>query len=208
MEDEILISAIEHYSYCPRQCALIHVEHVFEENVFTMRGQQAHARVSEAKSTMEGDVRMERALPVWSESLGLYGVADIVEFHPNGDIIPVEYKHGPKRPSQHVDLQLCAYAVCLEEMLGRPVPKGAVFSIKSKRRREVSFTEDLRELMKQHVAAIRETLAEGVMPPPADDTRCPTCSLVEACIPSVLVAAAQSRDLFGISDKEDAEDGP
>ncbi|HEY3411739.1 MAG TPA: CRISPR-associated protein Cas4 [Armatimonadota bacterium] len=203
--DEVLISAIEHYSYCPRQCALIHVERVFDENVFTLRGQQAHARVSEATTTMEGDVRMERALPVWSESQGLFGVADLVEFHPNGAVIPVEYKHGPRRPSRHVDLQLCAYAVCLEEILGVSVAKGAVFSIKSKRRREVTFTQDLRGRMNQTVEAIRAVLAQGSMPPPVDDARCPTCSLVEACIPAALVAAAKPRDVFSIP-KEEAHD--
>jgi CRISPR-associated exonuclease Cas4 len=202
MQDEILISAIEHYSYCPRQCALIHVERVFDENVFTMRGQQAHARVSEATTTMEGVVRMERALPVWSESLGLYGVADIVEFYPSGAVIPVEYKHGPRRPSRHVDLQLCAYAVCLEEMLGRPVPKGAVYSIKSKRRRDVQFTDELRARMREQVTAIRAVLADGSMPPPADDARCPTCSLVEACIPPTIVAVAKMRGIFQVLEEE------
>lgn len=200
--DEILISAIEHYSYCPRQCGLIYLEDVFEENVFTLRGQQAHQRVSEPDTSWEGDVRLERALPVWSESIGLYGVADIVEFHPDGRVIPVEYKHGPRRPSRHVDRQLCAYALCLEEMLGIPVPTGAVFSASSKRRREVIISPQLREDTLDVIARIREMLLSGRLPPPADDARCPNCSLVEACIPSALTAARQPPDPFTLP-KED-----
>jgi CRISPR-associated exonuclease Cas4 len=200
--DDILISAIEHYSYCPRQCALIHVECVFDENVFTLRGQQAHSRVNEPSTTWEGGVRIERALPVWSDSLAIHGVADLVEFHPNGAVVPVEYKHGPRRPSRHVDLQLCAYALCLEEMLSVPVPNGAVFSAKSKRRRDVAFTQDLRARTRQEIAAIRDLLAQGTLPPPADDARCPTCSLIEACIPSAIVAAATAQDIFRIPTEE------
>jgi CRISPR-associated exonuclease Cas4 len=201
--DEVLISAIEHFSYCPRQCGLIYLEDIFEENVFTLRGQQAHKRVSEPGTSWEGDVRLERALPVWSEQLGLYGVADIVEFHPGGRVIPVEYKHGPRRPSRHVDCQLCAYALCLEEMLGVPVPTGAVFSAASKRRREVAFSQQVREDTIALIERIREMLADGRMPPPADDARCPTCSLVEACIPSALVAARQIPDLFALPEEDE-----
>jgi CRISPR-associated exonuclease Cas4 len=92
--DPIMLSALQHWSYCPRQCALIHVEQAFDENVFTMRGNAAHERVDDPGfETFEG-VRAERALPVWSDRLGLIGKCDVVEFHPDGHIYPVEYKHG------------------------------------------------------------------------------------------------------------------
>src|SRR5438132_1229994 len=106
-EDRVLISAIEHYSYCPRQCGLIHVECVFDENVFTLRGREAHRRThDEALTAWEDGVRVERGLPLWSARLGLTGKADVVEFHPDGRVYPVEYKHGPRRANAHDELQL------------------------------------------------------------------------------------------------------
>ncbi len=124
--DPIMISALEHYSYCPRQCSLIHVEQTFDENIYTMRGQALHRRVDEVKSEYQEGVRIERALPLWSHRLGLIGKADVVEFHGKTPY-PVEYKHGPRRKKEHDDLQLCAQAICLEEMTGEEAPKGAIF---------------------------------------------------------------------------------
>ena len=201
---EVLISALEHWSYCPRQCGLIHVEQVYDENVFTLRGSRAHSRVSEPATTHEGGKRIERALPVWSDTLGLYGIADVVEFDPDGAIFPIEYKHGPRKANRHDDLQLCAYALCLEEMTGRSVPGGAVYSVQSKRRREVAFTEELREAARQTIQEIRAMLKEGKLPPPVDDARCPPCSLVDACVPSALVAAGrQNQHLFEVPKEDD-----
>src|SRR5207244_12738437 len=167
--DEVLISAIEHYSYCPRQCGLIHLERVFDENVFTLRGRRAHERAHEASSVTEGGVRVERGLPVWSERLGLYGVADVVEFHPDGSVYPVEYKLGRRRGNRHDALQLCAQALCLEEMLGVTVPRGAVYSHESRRRREVALDAALRAETEAAVAAIREMLRNGVLRPAGND---------------------------------------
>src|SRR5690554_2605501 len=122
-DDPLMISALQHWSYCPRQCALIHMEQAYDENVHTMRGNAVHKRVDiPGFETFEG-VRSERALSVWSDSLGLVGKCDVVEFHPDGRIYPVEYKHGRRRIREHDDLQLAAQAMCLEEMLGRPVPR-------------------------------------------------------------------------------------
>lgn len=183
-DDEIvLISALEHYSYCPRQCALIHVERVFDENVFTVRGSMAHARADEPSETDARGIKEERALPIWSEQYGLYGKADVVEFHPDGSIFPVEYKHGPRRNSGHDELQLCAQALCLEEMFGRAVPRGAVFSSSSHARREVEFSEELRHRTLDAARAVREMIASSTIPPPVNDARCPNCSLVIACMP-------------------------
>jgi CRISPR-associated exonuclease Cas4 len=188
--DVVLISALEHWSYCPRQCGLIHVEQVYDENVVTLRVSRAHQRVDEALSTVENGKRVERALPVWSDALGLYGIADVVEFHADGAVFPIEYKHGPRKANRHDDLQLCAQALCLEEMLGVPVPRGAVYSIQSKRRRDVAFSAKLREETRRAVEDVRAMLKSGVLPPPVSDARCPPCSLVDACVPATLVAAS------------------
>src|SRR5579871_6174065 len=150
-----MISAIEHYSYCPRQCALIHVEQVYDENVFTLRGSMAHERADSGTSEMIGTTRVERSLPIWSERLGIYGRTDTVEFRADGTIYPVEYKHGPRRKHRHDDLQLCAQAACLEEMFGQPVARGAIYHHTTRRRREVEFTPELHAEMETVVAQIR-----------------------------------------------------
>jgi CRISPR-associated exonuclease Cas4 len=135
------ISALEHYSYCPRQCALIHAEQVYDENVFTLRGNRMHERADERSTRIENGIRVERALPLWSDRLGLVGVGDIVEFHDDGIVMPVEYKPGARPVTTHDNVQLCAQALCLEEMLGITVPNGALFSGERKRRRLVSFNQ-------------------------------------------------------------------
>lgn len=183
--EAIMLSALEHYSYCPRQCALIHVEQSFDENVFTLRGRAVHERVDEPEWTVEDGVRVERALPLWSHRLGLVGRADVVEFH--GDTpYPVEYKHGPRREKEHDDLQLCAQALCLEEMTGQPVPKGAIFHHSSRRRREVEFSPALRDKVEQTANQIRLMLTARTLPPAVNDARCKHCSLQDACLPSVV----------------------
>jgi CRISPR-associated exonuclease Cas4 len=201
-DDEIvLVSAIEHYSYCPRQCALIHVEKVFDENVFTLRGSMSHERVDHPIDTVEKGVTIERALPIWSEQYGLQGRADIVEFCPDGTVFPVEYKIDSRKSSGHDDLQLCAQAICLEEMLDRPVLCGAVYSGSSRHRREVEFTDDLRDRTLVVVKAIRAMQNEGLLPEPVDDSRCPNCSLVHICMPSIVTIWSES-NIFHPTDSE------
>lgn len=194
-DDEIvLLSALEHFSYCPRQCALIHVERIFDENVFTLRGRHAHERADQEVTTFEGSIRIERALPLWSERLGLQGKGDVVEFHPDGRVVPVEYKQGTRRERRHDDLQLCAQALCLEEMLGQNVETGAVYSLQTRRRREVRFGDDLRDETLNVIAQVRAMQQDtGPMPPALNDARCPRCSLLDACVPATVVAARQSR---------------
>jgi CRISPR-associated exonuclease Cas4 len=190
--DPVSLSAIEHWAYCPRQCALIHVEQAFEDNVHTMRGQAVHRLVDEPRyEVMGAGVRIERALPLWSDRLGLIGKADLVEFHPDGRIYPVEYKHGRKRQKTHDDLQLAAQAMCLEEMTGTAVPRGAIYHASSRRRREVEITPALRTKVQETVAAIRALLASGRLPPPVNDARCRECSLKEICQPEALADRAR-----------------
>lgn len=194
-DEPIMISAIQHWSYCPRQCGLIHVEQIFDDNVHTMRGNAEHEHVDDPGFTVLEGVRIERALPVWSEELGLVGKCDIVEFHPDGLVYPIEYKHGKKREKIHDDLQLAAQAICLEEMIGRPVPAGAIFHYGSRRRREVIITLELRDRVKEIVSNIRKMLDSGKLPPPVADSRCKECSLQEICQPRALDSVSLQKKL-------------
>ena len=136
------------------------------------------------------------------------GKADVVEFHPDGTICPVEYKHGPKRGSLHQELQLCAQALCLEEMFGCAVPRGAVYSSSSHARREVDLNEGLRSKTLDAIRDIRAMLAGGNLAPPLNDARCPNCSLVHACMPGgvdALSTTSASSFLFTSVESEVAE---
>jgi CRISPR-associated exonuclease Cas4 len=188
-----MISALEHWSYCPRQCALIHVEQAFADNVHTLRGHAAHKRVDEPGMESQPGLRVERALPVWSERLGLSGRCDVVEFLADGTPYPVEYKHGPKRVKAHDDLQLAAQAMCLEEMTERPVLRGAVYHVVSRRRREVDIDGNLRVAVEQASQAVRNMLSSGKVPPPVNDGRCKECSLKELCQPEALATPRRWR---------------
>lgn len=195
-EIEVLISAIEHYSYCPRQCALIHVEQTFDENVYTIRGKLAHERVDGGDDAANRGVETLRGIPLWSEKYGLRGKADAVEMRPEGPY-PIEYKVG-RRHSYHPDLQLCAQALCLEEMLGVDVPRGAIYYAATRKRHEVSFDTGLRSHTLEIVAAIRVMIAAQHLPQAPNDDRCPNCSLINACLPHVVGEQARLRGLQSI----------
>jgi CRISPR-associated exonuclease Cas4 len=205
-DDWVPISALQHYSYCPRQCALIHVEQIFDENLYTLRGRAVHEIVDTPDSTTSAGKQIERALPLYSTRLGLVGKADVVEFLPDGTPYPVEYKHGSRRPSQHDDLQLSAQAICLEEMTGRPVPQGAIFHHSSRRRRQVEISAALRAEVERLVPLIRHLLASRKLPPPVNDARCRRCSLQDACQPGALMAIdwqqQLSAELYDLEDDE------
>ena len=194
-DDLVMISALEHYSYCPRQCALIHVEQTFDENLYTLRGRTVHDRVDEPVCNFQEGVRVERALPLWSKRLGLIGKADVVEFQ-GVTPYPVEYKHGSKREREHDDLQLCAQAICLEEMTGKPVPQGAIYYHSSRRRREVQFTRLLRTEVEVATSEIRRILSKKTLPPPVNDNRCRHCSLKESCMPAAIGEKARVAELL------------
>ncbi len=195
-DERVPISALQHYVYCPRQCALIHVEQTWEENLYTLRGRRAHERVELPEGITREGVRVEYALPLWSERLGLVGRADVVEF-PNDVPYPVEHKVGPRRARHADEVQLCAQALCLEEMLGVPVPKGALFYRASRRRREVVFTPELRAEVERIVREVRALLRQKKLPPPVADARCRDCSLIESCLPFVPQALAALREQGG-----------
>ena len=193
--DPIPLSALQHWCYCPRQCGLIHLEQAFADNVHTARGQAVHRLVNMPGYEMQEGVKVERALPLWSDRLGLIGKADLVEFHPDGRIFPVEFKHGRRRQKRHDDVQLAGQALCLEEMLNRPVTQGAIYHASSRRRREVAITPALRELVVETAEAIRAMLASGRLPPPVNDARCRECSLHEICEPAALTAKGTQAEL-------------
>ena len=196
--EPIMLSALEHYSYCPRQCALIHCEQVFDDNVYTLRGHAVHKRVHEIDSAFFEGGRVELSLPLWSEQLGLIGQADVVEFHDNMPY-PIEYKYGKYRKGQveHAALQLCGQAICLEEMMGINVTKGAVYYHSSRRRYEMKFTPQLRDRVQQVAVAIRAMISEGVVPLPPNDERCTHCSLNASCMPAVIGDGSKARSLVG-----------
>ena len=163
-DDFVMLSALQHYSYCPRQCALIHEEQSFAENLHTARGNAVHELVDLKGYELRAGGRIERALPLVCERLGLIGKADIVEFLPDGTPYPVEYKHGPRRQRTHDDIQLAAQALCLEEMTGHSVPLGAIYHASSHRRREVAISPQLRQLVASTTLAIRVMLQSEKMP--------------------------------------------
>ena len=195
--DFIPLSALQHWQYCPRQCGLIHLEQVFDDNVHTLRGQAVHARADQPGVETAKGVRVERALPLWNDALGLIGKADVVEFVAGGVPYPVEYKHGSRHKAAVIaacdDLQLAAQALCLESMLGQPVHEGALYYASSKRRRVVPITAQLRADVAQTAQAIRHMLASGQLPQPLTGAqaaqRCKGCSLQERCQPQATHAS-------------------
>jgi CRISPR-associated exonuclease Cas4 len=195
-DDLVPISALQHWSYCARQCALIHQEQSFADNVHTARGHAVHVLVDDPGLQRKVSVRIERAMPIWSERLGLIGKADLVEFSADGIPYPVEYKHGPRRQRRHDDLQLAAQAICLEEMTGKPVAFGAIFHFSSRRRREVSINTELRLAVEAASQAVRRLLASSELPKPLNDARCRHCSLAEMCQPKVVAEAGRYHALL------------
>lgn len=164
------ISALQHWLFCPRQCALIHVERLWAENQLTAEGRVLHARADGGAGDRRKGVRTLRAVQIGSERLGLHGVADVVEIH--GDrILPVEYKRGRPKPHRADEVQLCAQALCLEEMTGRAIAEGALFYGETRRRQVVPFDSDLRSLTSCIAAEARAALSAGQVPPPVHDPR-------------------------------------
>ena len=206
---DVPISALEHYSYCPRQCALIHVEQTFDENQFTIRGRIAHERVDAGEDRSTRGVRTLRSIPLWSDQYGLVGRSDVVEMRESGPF-PVEYKVGRRRAT-HADVQLCAQALCLEEMLGKPVTRGALYFREERKRYDVDLDAALRSRTLAVVDAVRRQLTLQQVPEAPNDERCPNCSLINACLPTVVAESRRHeryrRDLFSPAPFVD-EDAP
>lgn len=188
--EPIPISAVQHAVYCLRQAALIHLERLWAENRFTAEGDVLHAVADKGGSRKARGVRRVLALPLASPRLNLTGVADLVEFAPGPDgdtAFPVEYKRGKPKLHRADEAQLCAQALCLEEMTGRPVPEGALFYAQTKRRVTVPFDAGLRALTEAALADLAEVFASGRTPPPTPHTsRCRACSLLDLCRPETV----------------------
>jgi CRISPR-associated exonuclease Cas4 len=195
--EPINVSALNQYSYCPRRCALIYLEGEFSDNVHTLRGTAEHERVDRvAHATSKDGARIEYALPIWSERLGLIGKCDVVEFWPDSTIYPIEYKHGPRKQRENDDLQLAAQAICLEEMFSRPVDRGAIFHAKSKRRRELAIDTAIRTRLELAVESIRAMLSDDQLPPPVNDARCTECSMRAICQPEAVARMEREQALL------------
>lgn len=207
-EDDLRpISAVQHLLFCERQCALIHIERLWAENRLTVEGRHLHEKAHTGRGESRDGVRIVRGLPLRSLRLGLAGVADVVEIHdpdqrdspalpaapagalsarpPPGHVVPVEYKRGRPKSNDCDRIQLCAQALCLEEMLGTAVPVGALFYGQTRRRVDVALDADLRGRTEQAAARLHTLLAAGRTPPAVCTPRCRNCSLRQFCVPEV-----------------------
>jgi len=186
----IPISALNQYEYCPRRCALIFIEQIWDENLFTAEGRLLHARVHEQDGESRGDVRIERGVPLRSLRLGLIGKADVVEFHKAGKgnciPFPVEYKRGKPKIDDSDKVQLCAQAMCLEEMLGISIPAGAIFYGRTRRRLDVKFDEELRKETEEATKRTHALIEAGITPKPVYSKRCTSCSIIAECLPKTI----------------------
>lgn len=186
-EDLIPISALQHWLYCPRQWALIHLEQAWTENRFTAEGRVFHENAHEGADETKGQVRITRGMSVSSTHLGMAGQCDVVEFHTNQKILPIEYKRG--KPKQHHadEAQLCAQALCLEEMTGIHIPFGALYYGEKKRRTDISFDEHLRSLVRTTLSDIRACFASKQTPHAEYIPKlCDACSLIDECQPKAM----------------------
>lgn len=183
----VLISALEHYTYCERQCALIHGDGVWVDSAHTVRGTHAHRRVDGGKHRRERGILTLRSIPLWSETLGLSGRADTVEVL-DGAVYPVEHKSGT-RHGRAADIQVCAQAMCLEEMLNISIPAAFVWYGGPRRRQQVVLTAELRTDVAEAVKVIRAQMISGELPPAPADQRCEECQLEPHCLPHVTSTA-------------------
>lgn len=181
----MVLSAIEHYEYCPRQCALIHCDGVWTENLHTTKGQIAHRRTDNPdESRVERGRQVLRGVRLWSDTHSLSGRADRIEIHTDGTVVPVEHKSG-RRHGKTADLQLCAQVLCLEEMLGIEIRYGYLWYDGTRKRHKVAITDNLRDLTLRRIDEIRQMLESSALPAAPNDSRCDQCQLHHHCLPTV-----------------------
>jgi CRISPR-associated exonuclease Cas4 len=186
--DLIALSALQHFQYCPRQCALIQIEQAWAENTFTAEGRVAHDRVHAVESEVRRGVRTVTGMPLRSARLGVSGIADVVELHRRPDSgwrpYPVEHKRGRPKAHRADEVQLCAQAMALEEMFDAEIAEGALFYGQPRRRSVIALDAELRILTETVAAATRDLIAAGRTPRmDYDKKRCDACSLIEICRP-------------------------
>jgi CRISPR-associated exonuclease Cas4 len=191
-DDFIQLSALQHYVFCPRQCALIHVEDVWHENVFTVRGDILHEKVDTDTYESRGTLKTVRGLRIHSTRLGIVGRADVVEFRKSTnadgsvDVMPVEFKAGQPKENVSDKVQLCAQALCLEEMMNTQVRRGAFFYGKIRRRVQIEIDDRLREQTEEIIAAVHEIVSQKKVPAARYEKKCRNCSLVDICMPKAM----------------------
>lgn len=186
----LYLSRLQHYLFCPRQFALIELECAWAENVFTAEGQVMHEKVNSGGHDTRGNIKTVRTLPLGHRTLGLEGVADVVEYHTDDTgaqiPFPIEYKRGKPKSHRADEVQLCAQALCLEDMHGCTVPRGALFYGKTRRRHLVDFDDILRELTLTAIQECRHIIDSKETPPPTYSTsKCRNCSLKDICHPKI-----------------------
>ena len=198
-EDFLLLSGLQHFKFCRRQWALIHIEQQWAENFRTTEGKLMHSKAHEkGSSERRGDLLILRSLPVFSASLGVSGECDVVEFRQTPDGItlrgqdglwqpyPVEYKRGRHNERAGDLLQLCGQAMCLEEMLCCTIPEGALYYGETRRRLPVSFTEELRQEVRNALEEMHDLYRRGYTPKVRTSKACGACSLKELCLPKLM----------------------
>jgi CRISPR-associated exonuclease Cas4 len=215
LDDPVPISALQHAVYCLRQAALIHIERVWEENRFTAEGRVLHEIAHEPADRRRGSIRRVTALPLASRRLNLAGVADVVEFRSDGQsesAYPIEYKRGKPKRHRADEVQLCAQALCLEEMTGTAIPEGALFYAQTRRRLIVPFDTALRQLTEATALELGEIFRNGRTPPAVyRKDRCPSCSLIDLCRPKLSgrsAVAFRERSVQAALASDDLEAGP
>jgi len=187
-EDNLIqLSALQHFVFCERQCALIHIEQLWSENVYTVEGRIMHDKVDTADHESRGNIRIEYAVPLRSLRLGLVGRADVVELHRTNEgtwmPFPVEHKRGKPKPDDCDKVQLCAQAICLEEMMGVEIKNGALFYGRTRRRCDVVFDDALRTETESVARQVHELIASGVTPKADYSVKCDKCSMAAICLP-------------------------
>ena len=206
----IPLSALQHYVFCPRQCALIHNEQAWAENFLTAQGRALHEHVDSGEPETRKGIRFERSVHVSAERLGISGILDMVEHDlATGSLKPVEYKRGRPKPGRADEIQLCAQALCLEEMSGQRISEGALWYGQTRHRAPVVFSDGLRAETLNTIAAVRRLLDSGTTPPPAYGKHCQACSLLDLCQPKLLAKDRSRRyaaALFAADDEAETAD--
>lgn len=185
-EDYIQLSAIQHYVFCPRQCALIHVHGIWQENLFTAKGKILHEKVDSGEDESRGDRTITRSLNIYSKRLGLSGRCDVVEITEKNNKIkpyPVEYKSGKPKNNISDMAQLCAQALCLEEMMKVPVTEAAIFYGRPRRRELIEIDSYLRSQTEEIILNIHSMIKNRIGPEAKYGKKCDTCSLNNICMP-------------------------
>jgi CRISPR-associated exonuclease Cas4 len=190
-QDFIQLSALQHFVFCKRQCALIHIEQIWCENVLTAEGRIMHENVHEERVENLAGIRIVRGMSLHSFELGLSGKADMVEFHKiEGDSkcvpFPVEYKRGKPKIDDSDKIQLCAQALCLEEMMEAKIDEGALFYGKTRHRFNVMFDDLLRQKTKETAMRLHIFIEDGKTPLPAYSPKCKSCSFIDECLPKTI----------------------